>query len=179
MIQSKITYNQTVKEAMALALFQLLKTKTITQISISDIVETAGVARSSYYRNYNTKEEILCDYIQTLYKNYFLEHDLSPSRLSMNDFLIHRFQFIRNYKDFFIILKNQNLLYYLFETLDPELSTLLCGMKLHSEYYQVFFSSCSAGIIRQWIDNNFKETEEDMATILLNISHLLTKGAIQ
>lgn len=181
MTNHHITYNQTVKEALALALFHLLKTKTITQISISDITHTAGVSRSSFYRNFDTKEQVLCDYIQTLYRNYFQNIQLSNRKdtSTLIQFLTYRFQFIYTYKDYFILLRKHNLLYYLFETLDPDLSNMLSGISFTSKYDQIFFSSCSAGIIQQWIDNHFEESVEDMVQILTHITVNLRKGTIQ
>ena len=61
MLHTTITYNQTVKEAIALSLLQLLKYKSITQISISEIIRLAGVGRSSIYRNFESKEQVLSD----------------------------------------------------------------------------------------------------------------------
>ena len=46
-IMEKMTYNQTVKEAIAIALVQLMKSKNFEDISVSEIVKIAGVGRSS------------------------------------------------------------------------------------------------------------------------------------
>jgi len=177
MNNDNITYNQSVKEALALALFRLLETKTITQISVSEIIKLAGVSRSSFYRNFDTKEQILSDYIQYCYREYFKKHPV----ISLNDnnhfrlFLTYRFRFIFEHRHFFIILRKHNLLYYLFETFDPELSSMLSGSHFRTKYDKIFFSSCSAGIIQQWIDNGFKESVEEMVCILTQISDIFKK----
>lgn len=41
------------------ALLQLMEKKPYSEISITDIVQRAGVSRMAYYRNYQTKDEIL------------------------------------------------------------------------------------------------------------------------
>lgn len=41
------------------ALFGLLKEKSLNEISISEICETAGVGRMSFYRNYESKEDVI------------------------------------------------------------------------------------------------------------------------
>ena len=41
------------------ALFGLLKEKSLNEISISEICETAGVGRMSFYRNYENKEDVI------------------------------------------------------------------------------------------------------------------------
>lgn len=174
MKKQEITYNQTVKEALALALFHLLKTKTITQISIREITSLAGVSRSSFYRNFESKEQILSEYIQYLYANYFKTMMLTQQKreLDFYHFLYTRFHFIRTHHEFFTILRKHNLLYTIFETLDPEMASFLSGTNLKSDYSMAMFSSCSAGIIRQWIDHDFKESVDEMVSILTSISNL-------
>ena len=57
-MKRNLSFNQTVREAIALSLIFLMKTKPFSQITISEIAQKAGVSRSSIYRNFNTKEEI-------------------------------------------------------------------------------------------------------------------------
>ena len=38
---------------------QLLEKKDLKKITISELVERAGVSRAAFYRNYSSKEEIL------------------------------------------------------------------------------------------------------------------------
>ena len=171
-----VTYNETVKEAIALAVLKHLQTKALNQISISEITQTAGVSRSSFYRNFDTKEQALSYYVQKCYKAYFQHGTIqlqTDHQFDFNHFLYLRFRFIKQNRDMFTTLRKHNLLSYIFEDLDPELAQILSGMKLDSPYYTAMFASCSAGIIRQWIDNDFKETEEEMIQIHLSISKLL------
>ena len=51
--------NLLTREAIETALLQLLGKKELTKISISELVKRAGVSRAAFYRNYDSKEEIL------------------------------------------------------------------------------------------------------------------------
>lgn len=51
--------NAITRESIYLALQQLLETKTLAEITITEITSKAGVSRMAYYRNYQNKEEIL------------------------------------------------------------------------------------------------------------------------
>jgi AcrR family transcriptional regulator len=64
-VMEELKYKDTVKEAIVIALIELMKERDINSISIKDIVEKAGVGRSSFYRNFNNKEEILLLYRRT------------------------------------------------------------------------------------------------------------------
>ena len=61
------------------ALLGLLKEKSLNEISISEICETAGVGRMSFYRNYESKEDVikkqLLQLIQEWEKDYEGKND--------------------------------------------------------------------------------------------------------
>ncbi len=58
--------NAITKECIETALIRLMKKKPFSEITITDIIQTAGVSRSSYYRNYDSKEAILDQYIKNI-----------------------------------------------------------------------------------------------------------------
>ena len=49
------------------SLLTLLEDKAIEDISISELCDNAGIGRASFYRNYNSKEDILKAYINKLF----------------------------------------------------------------------------------------------------------------
>ena len=51
--------NLRVKVSITEALFSLLEEKSISAISVSEIIERAHVARASFYRNYASKESVI------------------------------------------------------------------------------------------------------------------------
>ncbi|MBQ8617766.1 MAG: TetR/AcrR family transcriptional regulator [Clostridia bacterium] len=51
--------NQLTRECIEAALVLLMKDHDFESISIMDIIRRAGVSRSAYYRNYNSKQDIL------------------------------------------------------------------------------------------------------------------------
>ena len=58
--------NVLAKECMVSALMQLLETKPLSAISVTELTEKAGVSRMTYYRNYQSKEEIFQDYLDDI-----------------------------------------------------------------------------------------------------------------
>lgn len=143
MKKKEITYNDTVKEAITLALLQLNKKKDFHQISISEIVKLAGVSRSSFYRNFETKEQVLVLYIQEKYKESFAKELLALANdepIDVQHFLLKRLRFIRENSDYFTLLRKSNLLEYVFANIDSGLSHFLSGnVTLHSPYYSLYF----------------------------------------
>ena len=51
--------NMRVKNQITEGLFSLLRKKTFSEITVTDIVKESNVARASYYRNFENKEQII------------------------------------------------------------------------------------------------------------------------
>ena len=58
------------KECMADALIQLLKTKELDKITISEVCLLAGVNRSTWFRNFKDKKEAISYKLVTLWYNW-------------------------------------------------------------------------------------------------------------
>lgn len=171
-MKEKMSVNETVRESLAIALLQLMKNKELSEISISEIVKVAGVGRSSFYRNFESKEHLLSSYIIDLYREYFREKNVPLQISDANEveaFLTPRFNFIKEHREIFKALHKNGMLYYLFSELEDDLILLLCGQsKETSSYYRAMFSGSCAGIIRHWIERDFRESVEDMVKLFAN-----------
>lgn len=116
------------KECMADALFILLQTKSIEEITISEVTALANVSRITYYRNFTSKESMIEFKLDKLIDEWI--------RANLSVMLLNR-----------PILKFHD-----FNTPD------------RNEYYrQIFISFGLCGIILTWIDNDMKESPEEMA----------------
>lgn len=171
-MKNTLTFNETVREALALALLHLMKDKPFQLITISEIVKVAGVSRSSFYRNFTSKEQMLFDYIYTLYLDFF-RTDHVPHRMGGPDdvqsFLLPRFRFLKQHRAIFTALCEHNMLHRFFQQTESDLILLLCGQKDSvSPYHRAMYSGACAGIARLWIENGFLETEEEMVSLFAN-----------
>ena len=61
--------NAYVIENITKALLKLLQEKPIEEISISELCKQAGIGRASFYRNFDSKEDILRTYIRGLFRS--------------------------------------------------------------------------------------------------------------
>lgn len=58
------------KEYITEAILQLLNNKKYEDITITDIAEKAGVTRITFYRNFESKDDIIKQYIQNIFSKY-------------------------------------------------------------------------------------------------------------
>ena len=178
--KENLTINETVREALAISLLRLMEKQDFNKISITEIASIAGVGRSSFYRNYESKEELLCDYIINLYKKYFNDKNVPQTiqeAKSIDDFLIPRFQFIYIYRNIFTTLYNSGTLYYFFNKIEQDFLLILCGQDDNiSSYYCAMFAGSCASIIRHWIERNFKESVKEMTELFKNPPNIFNES---
>ena len=91
--------NMRVKNNITKALFQLMHEKSFSDISISELVRVAGVARVFFYRNYDSKEDVLeqfrdtIDWNETDYYTYGNIHRSFKYFEEYGDFVLDLYQF--------------------------------------------------------------------------------------
>ena len=72
--------NAYVIEHITDALLKLLRDKPVGDISISELCDLAGIGRASFYRNFESKEDILRRYINKIFKEWTNEADKKENR---------------------------------------------------------------------------------------------------
>lgn len=70
--------NSYVKKQITAALVDLLKDKSIADISVKELTQKAQVGRVSFYRNYQTKEDILREEADRLIKEWGRRYETNP-----------------------------------------------------------------------------------------------------
>jgi len=169
MKSGNLTFSDTIREAMAVALIQLMEKKPFAKITVCEIVQLAGVGRSSFYRNYQSKEDLLFSYIYSLYTDFFGRADVQRfmnGEQTVEEFLLPRFQFIKDNADIFINLKHHALLNDFFVKAEGDLIVQLCGQTDDiSPYYKAMFSGSCASIIRLWVERDLQETPQEMVKL--------------
>ena len=68
---AKISMNS--RKKLTDALFTVMKQYSYKEITITQIAQEAGLSRKTFYRLYTSKEEILNEYIETIYSAFFNE----------------------------------------------------------------------------------------------------------
>jgi AcrR family transcriptional regulator len=106
------------------ALLSLMLQKPFTKISIAEITDKAEVSRPTFYLHYKNKEEVLEDYLDSMYKNFMV--DMQPYL----DSIIQGKMAVK----FFEQIADQAV--FLRSLIDSEVSNLVMN-KLHKYCYDV------------------------------------------
>ena len=84
--------NKRVKHDIVEALFTLLNKKDFSEINVSDIIRESGVARSTYYRNFKSIEDIIELYIESLHDELRSAPYAHSNKLYLKENLINAFK---------------------------------------------------------------------------------------
>ena len=164
------------------SLIDLMQLKKLSEISITEISENAGVVRRTFYRHFKSKEEILDAYF------YILVNELK-NKLNDAEDKIDTLYAIKNIlnlcyenQDFFKALANSGMLNYMLEKwteILPELHTqfldklknfpdFICGDEL--EYLLAFNTGGIYNIVMKWIRDGMTKTPDEIYRIIEKIS---------
>ena len=155
------------------ALLELYHQKPYSEIQISEICQTAGYNRSTFYRIYPSKEALLLDGFREQYvRNYY---NSIPTTAEENmDTYLHNvellFSFIRENHDFFLMMRDAHMvneMYLLFRESFPYDSR----KDELSLYTRNFLAAGYLSAIYEWLDNGMKQSNQYMAALIVNIMH--------
>ena len=152
------------KECLADALIEILETKPIEKITIPEIAGLAGVGRTTYFRNYSSKEEMLSFKLIVLWERWADEHHVQIKRRYSTENALTFFQFNYSIRSLLALLYRRSLqsalygafLIYMMPPHDAE--PLAC-------YQSSFYSYGLFGLLDAWINRGFLETPEQMAEL--------------
>ena len=156
--------NAYVVEHITQAMISRLKEKPINEISISELCDEAGVGRTSFYRNFESREDIVRKYIRQQLHVWKTEWEASGenSNAKMYGSLFHH---LKNQGDFFLLLKERGLMHLFLEVF---METY--GPKAEYEnmwaYATSFIAYGTYGWINEWINRGMQESAETMADML-------------
>lgn len=153
--------NAYVIEHITDALLKLLAEKPIGDISISELCDLAVIGRASFYRNFESKEDILLRYIRKIFKEWTDEVDKKENR-PLNELLGLLFAHFEKHRDFYSLLNERNLIYLL-----KDVVIGLCGPKPEQcneeAYARAYAAYALYGWIEVWFQRGMQESAEEIA----------------
>ena len=159
--------NAFVKECITTALLQMLENTPFDEIAITDLVKKAGVGRVSFYRNFESKKDVLVKHLIILIQEWGKEYEALGDPTAFSDSLIRHYY---KYKDFYLLLYRQGLSDMIYETI--RYSTKLDESQHNLERYA---KSMVAGMIWGWVDEwmrqGMPESPDEIAMLNSQVNH--------
>lgn len=153
--------NAYVTEHITAAMLSLLQEKMLNEISISELCERAGVGRTSFYRNFQDKEDILKKYIRILFQEWSGKLIENPP---LDELIKDIFSHFEAYRDFYLLLHKRGLVWLL-----KDIILAMCGFHAEGEAINAYASAFAAyslyGWVEVWFLRGMKESAEEMAAL--------------
>lgn len=159
--------NQQAIQKIGTALTTLMNEIPFSDITISQIIEKAGVARATYYRNFSTKEEVLIKMVDHIMEEYHQKAKKLNAKSFSYESILLIFQYFKEYQSVILPVFHSGLAYIYLDLFDQELEDKIGHMKYNDiERYRVYFySGALYNVFLKWIENNMEESCEEMARI--------------
>ena len=153
------------QEKIEKAFIELLQTRELKEIAVSDIIKIAGLNRSTFYANYidiydladKTRERL-----ENEFSNLFADYNYYTEHSGAKKMFAH----IRDnpifYKTYFKLCYDDKHLISPYDMCRAEMEQ----MDQHTKYHIEFFRNGLNAIIKIWLAGGCRETPEEMADIL-------------
>lgn len=153
--------NAYVVEHITGALVSLLKDKPLGDISIREICDLAAVGRASFYRNFESKEDVLQAHIRHLFGEWTAALQAEEGQL-LSGLLGLMFAHFEQHREFYSLLNRRHLIY-----LVKDVIIGLCGPKPEhgkaEAYARAYVAYTLYGWIEVWFQRDMQESAEEIA----------------
>ena len=163
--EQKNTY---VKKQITATLIDLLKKKSLSEISISELTDKAGIGRVSFYRNYQSKEDILKEESNRLIKEWGNLYESNPESAPETLFP-SLFDFYREHREFYTTLYNAGMSSIMMETIVGTIH-ITPDMKNLEAYIKSFWAYGIYGWLLEWIKRGMPESGKELS-FLFSMAH--------
>lgn len=160
--------------------YAILKKNHYDSITVSDICKRAGISRMSFYRNFESKEDLLLKGIANLTKR--IKNQIDDMNQSNDYYLIKTFfDYFEKYTSVISSFEDSQIYNSLLTIASEQMQLRFQGDFINktSKYISIFYLSALCSTILEWLKSGAKETPDEMARLLcslINTNHFDAKN---
>ncbi len=164
-MNKKQELNAFIKECITKALINLMEKKSFDDITITELVEYAGVSRVSFYRNFESKNDVLEKHLQVLWREWSNEFEKVGKPEYFSESVLKHFY---KYKELNLLLYKQGLSFMVYEMLRWSAKLDECETNIE-KYGKSLFAGLIFGAVDEWIRQGMNETPEEIILLTSQI----------
>ena len=157
--------NLRVKGNIINALFALMQKKRLSEITITELVDAAGVARASFYRNYCSKEDVLVTLIRDVLEDF--RSRIAPGQDSFYTYknILLSFQYFDAFRSYILDLYHSGFTSVFLEELNRFHESIEGTMPSSSirKYQLYMYIGALFNTAMEWLLENDRISPEEMA----------------
>lgn len=170
------TQKRITKESVFTALIRLLEKKSFSELTITEITRLAGVSRAAFYRNYETKEDIIIFYLNDLFES-LLTQLIQPENSDKLTRTSLYFEFFKTHRSFVEILIKADLTPIFYEQFCLRVTDFFkyqtnkfSKSSLHETYLPQYIASGLFRVLLEWIKGGTTESVEDISQFMFELT---------
>lgn len=148
------------------AMVELLKEKEMSNISISELCDKAQIGRTSFYRNFESKEEIIEFIIERKIDEWDSSRD-KESEEGISQFFGQLTGHLKVNEELYLLLEKRELLHLLLNVLLKKTGPTNEDSNVWA-YTKAFITYGTFGWLQTWISRGMQESAEEMTQMLLS-----------
>lgn len=160
--------NAITRESLEISLLQLLYKKDLKKITISELVERAGVSRAAFYRNYESKEELLESIFQSTVSKITQSLEGYNFKTDLYQIWVYLFKEAKKEARIISLAVDYNFEKLLTKAVYEFLEKRSKNQKSSqgpASYLNSFLSSAIVSVLAKWIKDGMKVPAEKMASL--------------
>lgn len=153
------------QEKIEKTFLQLIQKKNIDEISVSNICKICELNRSTFYANYIDIYDLV-EKVKSKMAEEFAQTQISNNAKQNPDGYLKFFRYIKENQIFFkTYFKLESISISNISQYDFDMAEKYYNNK-HIDYHIEFFRAGLNAIVKKWLNNNCKETPEEMVEII-------------
>ena len=179
--------NKKTKYLISFSLFRLLLKKSFHEISITEICDVAGVSRTTFYRHFQDKLDIIIEFTDERFEEFYDRVAHNYKTMNARSMILEILKIVFNYRlqilklieaDLQNLLLNQLVYYfrYLFRQSHFKNDNIDLD-NINSPHFVYGAAFCAGAIyscILRWAEHNMDETPENLTNHILELLDLLS-----
>ena len=168
--------NRITRECLQTALLELLKSKRMEDISVTELVRKAGVSRTAYYSNYNSFSEILAEFIRE--NLAFLNDEVWKAINNEEDLFYPVIKQMEKKKDLLILMMKANLENTAFLQMREAININYPTIDNETYYILIAAIGMIRNVILEWVMNECRESVEEISSICNKVTSSIRNQVI-
>ena len=164
-----------VKKRISDALLQLLEEKPLAEITVTELTRRAGVSRMMYYRNYDSKEDVMNQRVAEIGRSFL--DSLAGTRTKYES-LVVGFCWIYEYREGLQRLMKAGMGTVLLQVVTDHMAETFCKETPEEQrrYLMPLYVGALYNIYCAWLENGAQEEPEEMARLVCSAFSIFAPG---
>ncbi|MBR2745922.1 MAG: TetR/AcrR family transcriptional regulator [Erysipelotrichaceae bacterium] len=146
------------------SLLKLIKKKRINEITVSELCNKAQLSRLSFYRNYDSIEEILRRHLSNITGDFLNKTSVNYRITPKEQFITELFSHLLNHRSVIELLFSNNLSYLVKEEFDEAFSR---SAEKYDDIYRCYVASGAYfNLFYYWFINGCKESPQTLSDLM-------------